>query len=204
MKELTKTLASISAAIAMTGFSAVSASASTTDNSSASWEMNKIQENKTNNTDNGLLVASSSATTPKKTGNVAADHEMDMMINGEGQGLLSPNSTSTDKNKVLVVYAKDSNSKKSESNKKDDQSEKLPHVAKTEQGFFYYRAKQPFGLQNLNGMSTMMLYNPDGKTHLSLTKVTMNDGTVLYEYKDGQYINAKDVELLPLLRDNKN
>lgn len=97
---MTKTLASITAAMAMTGFSAVSASALTTNNSSADWEMNKIQENKSNNNNNDLLLAPSASTsasaTIKKTGNIAADHEMEMMLNGEGKGLaLAPNPNAT-------------------------------------------------------------------------------------------------------------
>jgi hypothetical protein len=74
----------------------------------------------------------------------------------------------------------------------------LPHVVQIETGNFYYEITQPIGFQTLEGISPLMLINPDGIIHNSKVKVTMSDGTVLLQYgtDNAYYVDASQVTVL--------
>ncbi|MQS45943.1 hypothetical protein [Companilactobacillus mishanensis] len=72
----------------------------------------------------------------------------------------------------------------------------LPHVTRIETGNFYYEINKPIGFQTLSGISLLMLLNPDGIIRNSQVKVTMSDGTQLYQYdnENGFYFDASQVK----------
>lgn len=78
----------------------------------------------------------------------------------------------------------------------------LPHVVKIETGNFYYQINKPIGFQTLDGISLLMLINPDGIIRNSKVKVTMSDGTVLLQFgKDNvYYVDASQVTVFSHVR----
>ncbi len=76
----------------------------------------------------------------------------------------------------------------------------LPHVVQIETGHYSYMLTKPIGFQTLEGISPLMLINPDGIIHSSKIKVTMSDGTILLQWgKDNAYyVDASQVEAFNL------
>ncbi|AKP68110.1 hypothetical protein [Companilactobacillus ginsenosidimutans] len=76
----------------------------------------------------------------------------------------------------------------------------LPHAVQIETGNFYYEISKPIGFQTLEGISPLMLINPDGIIRNSKVRVTMSDGTVLLQYgnENAYYVDQSQVTVFQL------